>query len=100
MGFRGLTYHLGERKRLSYAPMGIVDRDIQIRALDKDLERGVVLVTAWDAYLRSDIGHWAPAATPPYASATADQKARWGFWTDAAGLADPGDSTSGCSKWI
>ena len=100
VGFRALTCHLGERKRLTYAPLGIVDRDVQIRALDKDLARGVVRVTAWDAYLRSDIGRWSPAGTPAYRGATEDQRKRWGFWTDASGLADPDDPASGRSKWI
>ena len=100
IGFRGLTFHLGERKRLSYSPMGIVDRDVQVRSMKKDLISGMVRVTAWDSFIRADMGRWAPPDAPNFGQATEDQKKRWGYWTDNAGLADPGNADSDLSKWI
>ena len=100
LGFRGLSLFPGDRIRLTYAPAGLNGRDMQVRHTRKDLMRGVVEIEAWDAYLRDDIGRWAPAGTPTYINATVDERKRWGFWTDALGRAHYSEDRSVVSKWI
>lgn len=46
------------------------------------------------------IGRWAASTVPTYASASADEKANNGFWSDASGYVTPGDaSTKNVSRW-
>lgn len=46
------------------------------------------------------IGRWAASTVPAYASASADEKANNGFWSDASGFVVPGDAaTKNVSRW-
>jgi len=101
-GFRALKWRLGDRRTISFegAQPPVALRDVQIRKLEKNLDTGIVTVTAWDAFLRTRIGRWAPADVPTYEDASTEQRTRWGFWTDSSGLADPSDPDSDASHWV
>jgi hypothetical protein len=96
---RALKWNLTRRVTVSLAAQGLTLRDVQVRAIDKNLQTGVSTVTGWDVYVRSDAGRWTPPGVSVYTDATADEKKRYGYWTDGDGLCDPGDPNSALSKW-
>lgn len=99
-GFKALNWSLGQRKVLTYRPAGLTARDVHLRRLHKDLSNGTVQVQAWDAYLRNDIGRWAPADAKTYDQANIEDHHKWGYWTNQSGEAHEGDSESKLSHWL
>jgi len=71
----------------------------QIRTISLDLLRKEATATCWDV-TRLSPGRWSSASAPAWGSATALQKVSQGFWTDANGRADAGDSGSTGSVWF
>lgn len=71
----------------------------QVRTISLDLLRKEVTASCWDI-TRLSPGRWSSASAPAWGSAMAAQRVAQGFWTDADGRADAGDSTSTGSVWF
>jgi hypothetical protein len=69
-------------------------RDISINFVSMQAQ-----IEAWNMLLLTP-GRWTSSSAPAWSAATATQKAEQGFWCDANGEADPGDTTSAVSIWF
>lgn len=69
-----------------------------IRNITRDYSALVARVRAWNVLLLAS-GRWTATGDPVYTSSTVAQKSTNGFWTDAAGEADPGDAASAGYVW-
>ncbi|MBU2060124.1 MAG: hypothetical protein KKB38_20630 [Gammaproteobacteria bacterium] len=94
---RALLKNLADQIDFTYNVF--TDRTLQIRSMDLDLASMTVRMGAWD-FLSMGMGRWTADSAPAWSSAGAADKKKSGYFTDAAGYADPSDSTSkGISRW-
>jgi hypothetical protein len=98
-----LAQHIaGDKVRVTFSPApsaagAYVDKPFEITELRLRFapKLGVSGVLNDIRDLGGKVGRWMDAAAPNWASATDLERQSSGFWTDANGLADSGDPTSG-----
>lgn len=99
-GLRGMALNLFDKvlvtRRRAPALAGVwTGQLLEVLAITKTLAPPRVTMRLGD--LRGfavAAGHWAPDTTPAYGSASEDDRAAYGFWTDDNGYIVPGDATT------
>ncbi|OPL13102.1 MAG: hypothetical protein AVO39_11050 [delta proteobacterium MLS_D] len=93
----GILTQLSDRIGLTYAHY--TNRPLLVREISKHFRDMSCTIYGYDSIQHILPGYWVDDDAPDYSSATADERAKQGFWTDDDGLADPEDETSKQSVW-
>lgn len=102
LGPRGLQFEPTDQFELiyrKYEVSGITGTPFMVRQVKPDFARGQARVFAWNLNLLTP-GRWTDDAAPDWSGSSEYEKTTNGFWTDAAGLADPPDLDSAGSIWF